>query len=131
MHPHVFLGFFCILLWIDCIFCQAHNLTGASIPVSSPMQRFGHSTVLLPNGSLLIFGGHNYQLTNVELKTYIGLKNDLYLFDFATQNYTRINPERNTSLPSPRVHHSAVLLTDANGIFTSSKIQFINFIRCT
>lgn len=115
MKPYI-LGIFCFLLWIQWTSAQAHNLTGAIIPVSSPMQRFGHSVVLLPNGSLLIFGGHNYKSTNVETKTYVGLKNDLYLFDFSTQNYTEIIPERNTSLPYPRVHHSAVLLTDADGM---------------
>lgn len=92
------------------------NSSNATTPgISTPRQRFGHSAVLLPNRSMLLFGGHNYQRTDVELKLYVGLKNDLWLFDLDTASYSAVIPLFNASVPPPRVHHSAVLLTDPNG----------------
>jgi hypothetical protein len=111
---HWIYWFVCLVLCAQTVLGQ--NTSNATISnLSTPRQRFGHSAVLLPNRTMLIFGGHNYQYTNVQKKLYVGLKNDLWFFDLGASVYSPVVPVLNTSAPPPRMHHSAVLLTDPNG----------------
>jgi hypothetical protein len=122
-------------LFLICVYSQptsnSTNTTNTTTAPteSTPRQRFGHSAILLPNRSMLIFGGHNYKYTSVEEKTYIGLKNDLWYFDLNTMTYSAIIPTRNTSVPPPRMHHTAVLLFDPNGIpFSPQRFFYFMFL---
>jgi len=73
---------------------------------SQPSQRMGHSSIFLNNGSMVIYGGHNYMRTNYDGKTYDSLLGDMWIFDFNTENWTQVIPD--SPEPPARWYHTAV-----------------------
>jgi len=82
---------------------------------ASAAQRFGHSSVVLPNGDMVVFGGHNFGGIDYTGRSYTGLKNDIMVFNFANRSWTPINVDSTSPKPAPRMHHTAFLSTNETG----------------
>jgi len=73
-------------------------------------QRFGHSSITLQNGSIVIFGGHDFVTIDHPGKEFVGLKNDMWILDLdLTGNKWRpINVAEGSHMPLPRMQHTAI-----------------------
>jgi len=73
------------------------------------IQRLGHSAVVLPNQSILIFGGYDFIDINWSALQYEGLKNDLLLITAmdGTGTISKVYPSSTSALPKARMFHVA------------------------
>jgi len=71
--------------------------------------RFGHSLVQLPNGSALIFGGHDWTGTDVFSHVVHGLKSDMWLMEQTSSLRITYTPVTyfGQEVPPARYHHTA------------------------
>eukprot|EP01125_Pyxidicula_operculata_P014483 TRINITY_DN4823_c0_g1_i1.p1 TRINITY_DN4823_c0_g1~~TRINITY_DN4823_c0_g1_i1.p1 ORF type:complete len:176 (+),score=23.71 TRINITY_DN4823_c0_g1_i1:81-530(+) len=68
----------------------------------------GHSSVLIGNTKLVIFGGYDFRMLDYEKKEFVGLKNDIWEFDLISQSWNEINVTNSEDQrPLPRWHHTA------------------------
>jgi len=99
----------------------------AALCRASPTQRFGHTSVLLPNGTMLIFGGYNFQSVDYANQVVVGLLNDIWLCDFSNSSgngtiWTQVVPTVGSSIPQPRMMHTAAFIADTTGNSTGKMI---------
>jgi len=83
---------------------------------SNSIQRFGHSAVVLPNQSILVFGGYNFVDLNYAALQYEGLKNDLLLITVQPGGPAQISSVTPVSGPVPKarmLHMAAFKNTSA------------------
>jgi len=103
-------------------------LNVASCCMASAQQRLGHSTVILRNGTMVIYGGHNYFRTDYDGKTYDSLLGDMWMFDFQSGNWTQILPNNISVIPQARWYHTAIPST-RNGQDTMVVFGGVTYIR--
>ncbi|MFA7326740.1 MAG: kelch repeat-containing protein [Candidatus Kapaibacterium sp.] len=95
-----------IIYFITCLFMLYTNYSQSTIPEWQSLPPFpealhGHSSILLPDGNILISGGIN-SLGNAV--------NSAYIFNFKTGEYRKV-----TSMSSSRAYHSLVVIPENNG----------------
>jgi hypothetical protein len=77
------------------------------LPPNGPPDLYGHASIILPDGRLLVFGGYSpSQLTLLPFST-------IWVLDTSQSNLAwSVIQTSTTSLPSPRIAFAAVLLND-------------------
>jgi len=83
--------------------------------LATPLQRFGHTAVILPsNGSMVVFGGHNFLSISMDPMEFTGLKNDIWRYDFNSSSWNEVLPRNQP--PLPRVYHTAIVRVGSDGL---------------
>jgi len=95
-----------IIFFITCLFMLQTNYSQTTIPEWRSLPAFpealhGHSSILLPDGNILISGGINSSGNAV---------NSSYIFNYKTGEYRKV-----TSMSSSRAYHSLVMIPENNG----------------
>ena len=70
---------------------------------------------LSPLGSMVVFGGHNFESIDYQVMDFVGLKNDMWRYDFSSAHWTEIVPNLSSPKPLPRMHHTAIIRDDGVG----------------
>jgi hypothetical protein len=80
---------------------------------------------------MVVFGGYDFEYINELGQEYVGLKNDIWIFDQGT-GWQEVNITNSTFLPVARVHHTGVydILNDVMIIMGGSSFIRYAGTRC-
>jgi len=120
---HIFIPFVVLLL-------VSAQQVPSLVPFSSALGRFGHSTIQLPNGSAVIYGGYDFSHINPgrSVGQVFGIKADMYLMDVTPLGvvWSQI-PQHGGIFPPARFYHGAVYDPLQNRMIVSGGSVFVRW----